>query len=120
LTKFSQNVIKCIAGWGKKSAECNGSIQCLEGCARDLRNCLDMAFPDSKKIEFESDKVNYILSSVFFLANRICKASIGLAELDRIIDDTKDIGYVSLENKENRKTYEKMKQQLDEMIARFF
>jgi hypothetical protein len=79
-----------------------------------------MVFPDSKKIEFESDKVNYILSSVFFLANRISKASIGLAKFDRMIDDTRNIEKVSLENKENRESYEKMKQQLDEMIAKYF
>jgi hypothetical protein len=40
--------------------------------------------PDSKKVELESDKVNYMLSSVFFLANRVSKATDGLANLTEL------------------------------------
>ena len=67
---------------GKISADCKGDVQCLES-AQDLRVCLEAAFPDSRKVEFESDKVNYILSSIFFLTNRMSKATIGLAEVDK-------------------------------------
>jgi hypothetical protein len=57
-----------------------------------LRKCLDSVFPYSKNIEFESDKVNYILSSVVFLASRLAKASITKIE---------QIGKVSLEQEED-------------------
>ncbi|MGB8934307.1 MAG: hypothetical protein WCC17_04280 [Candidatus Nitrosopolaris sp.] len=78
MTEFS---IK-MADWSKKAADCNGNIQCLDDCAKELRKCLDSIFPYSKSIEFESNKVNYILSSVFFLASRLAKASMALAEFD--------------------------------------
>lgn len=120
MTEFSLKVTKCIAEWGKRSADCKGNVQCLEDCAKQLRGCLDIAFPDSKRIEFEGDKVNYLLSAIFFLASRISKASIGLAEFDRVMGDMNNIGKVSLENDENRELYEKMKQQLDEIIAKYF
>ena len=119
LTKFSQQVINCIAQWGKKSAECNGDMSCLQACSSDLRSCLDVAFPDAKKIEFESDKINYILSSVFFLTNRISKASIGLAELDRAVNDVKYTGDVNLD-KQNKEEYDDMKERLDQIIAKYF
>jgi hypothetical protein len=108
---FTDDVIECIAKWGRKCAECNGDVECLEACSRDLRVCLDAAFPDSKEIEFESDKVNYILSSIFFLANRISKATVGLAEFDKIGKRTKETSEVSVE---------KMKELLDEIIAKYF
>jgi hypothetical protein len=120
LTEFLQHVVKCIAEWGKKSGDCNGDIECLQACSRDLRACLDTAFPDSRKIEFESDKINYILSSVFFLTNRISKASIGLAQLDKMANDVKDISHMSLEKQQNKEGYEKMKEYLDEIIAKYF
>ncbi len=81
MTEFSKTVVSCIAEWSKRSVACNGNIECLEQSARQLRKCLDAAFPDSKRIELESDKVNYMLSSVFFLANRLSKATAGLVEL---------------------------------------
>jgi hypothetical protein len=118
--EFSQEVIKCIAQWGKRSADCKGDVQCLEDSSRDLRVCLDAAFPDSRKIEFESDKVNYILSSIFFLANRMSKATIGLAELDNIVSETKETSEASIEKKQNTEDDAKMKKLLDEIIAKYF
>ena len=79
MTEFSKVVVNCIVDWGKRSAACNGNKECLEQSARQLRKCLDDAFPDSKRIELESDRVNYMLSSVFFLANRSFKATDRLA-----------------------------------------
>jgi hypothetical protein len=113
---FSNEVIDCIAQWGKKCADCNGDIKCLESCSRDLRVCLDAAFPDSRKIEFESDKVNYIMSSIFFLANRISKATVGLAEFDKIVNRTKQSSEGSVEKTKNAE----MKELLDEIIAKYF
>lgn len=59
MTEFSINRL-CIAE-SKKAVDGNGDIQCLDDCAKELRKCLDSIFPYSKNIEFESDKVNYIL-----------------------------------------------------------
>src|ERR671924_2391186 len=100
MTEFSKAVVSCIAEWGKRSADCNGKIECLEQSARQLRECLDAAFPDSKRVELESDKVNYMLSSVFFLANRLSKASQGLADFDKVMSSMEKVGKVSLEEKE--------------------
>ena len=120
MKEFSQEVIRCIAQWGKRSADCKGDVQCLEASSRDLRVCLDAAFPDSRKIEFESDKINYILSSIFFLANRMSKATIGLAELDKIVSETKETIEPSIEKKQNTEDDAKMKKLLDEIIAKYF
>src|SRR5919106_5072388 len=102
MTEFSKLVVNCIAEWGKRSAACNGNRECLEYSARQLRECLDAAFPDSKKVELESDKVNYMLSSVFFLENRLSKAIEGLAAFDRVMNSTEKMGKVSIEDKENQ------------------
>ena len=120
LTKFSQQVIDCLAEWGKKSAECKGELNCLQACSSELRSCLDGAFPDAEKIEFETDKINYILSSVFFLINRISKASIGLAELDRAVTEVQKTDNISLGDKQNKEEYHKLKQRVDEIIANYF
>jgi hypothetical protein len=113
---FSSDIIECIAQWGKKCADCNGDIKCLEACSRDLRLCLDAAFPDSRDIEFESDKINYIMSSVFFLANRLSKATVGMAEFDKIVNRTKETRQASVEKMKNTE----MKELLDEIIAKYF
>ena len=114
---FSREVIECLAQWGKRCADCNGDVSCLEACSKELRVCLDAAFPDSRKIEFESDKVNYIMSSIFFLANRISKATIGLAEFDKVVNKTtKGTSEVDIEKMQNTE----MKELLDEIIAKYF
>ena len=120
MKEFSQEVIRCIAQWGKIFADCKGDVQCLEADSRDLRVCLDVAFPDSRKVEFESDKVNYILSSIFFLANRMSKATIGLAELDKKVSETKETIEANIEKKQNTEDDAKMKELLDEIIAKYF
>jgi hypothetical protein len=120
VTEFSKVVASCIADWGKRAAACNGSAECLERSGRQLRECLDAAFPDSKKVELESDKVNYMLSSVFFLANRLSKASQGLAEFDRVMSNIEKVGKASLEDRENRQLYLKFHKELDEILARYF
>src|SRR5919201_6920645 len=116
VTEFSKAVASCIAEWSKKSAACNGNTECLEQSARQLRKCLDAAFPDSKNVELESDKVSYMLSSVFFLANRLSKASQGLAEFDRMMDSVEKAGKISLDSNENRQLYTKFHKELDEIL----
>jgi hypothetical protein len=119
VTEFSKAVAGCIADWGKRAATCNGSAECLERSGRQLRKCLDTAFPDSKRVELESDKVNYMLSSVFFLANRLSKASQGLAEFDKAMNNIEKMGSGSREDGEN-KQYVKFQKELDEILARYF
>jgi len=120
MTEFSKAVVNCIAQWGKKAASCNGNTECLEQSARQLRECLDTAFPDSKKIEIESDKVNYMLSSVFFLANRLSKAAEGLAEFDRVMNSVEKVGKASLEEKENQEEHTKFQKELDDILGKYF
>jgi hypothetical protein len=120
MTEFSKTVISCIAEWSKACVACNGNTECLEQSARQLRKCLDTAFPDSKKIELETDKVNYMLSSVFFLANRLSKAIEGLAEFDRVMSSTENVGKSSLEEKENQEMHTKFQEELDEILAKYF
>jgi hypothetical protein len=120
MTEFSKTVTSCMAEWGKRSLACNGNTGCLEQSARQLRNCLDTAFPDSKKIELESDKVNYMLSSVFFLANRLSKATEGLAEFDRVMNSIEKVGKAGLEEKENQELHTKFQKDLDDILAKYF
>jgi hypothetical protein len=120
MTEFSKVVVNCIVDWGKRSADCNGNTECLEQSARQLRKCLDAAFPDSKRIELESDKVNYMLSSVFFLASRLSKATEGLAEFDRVMNSIEKIGKASLEEKENRQLHTKFRKDLDDILSKYF
>jgi hypothetical protein len=120
VTDFSKAVLSCIAEWGKRSAACNGNTECLEQSSRQLRQCLDAAFPDSKKVELESDKVNYMLSSVFFLANRLSKATEGLAEFDRVTNSMEKVGNTSLERKENQQLHTKFQKELDEILGKYF
>jgi hypothetical protein len=120
VTEFSKSVIECIKEWGKGSSGCNGNTECLEQSARQLRQCLDTAFPDSKKIELESDKINYMLSSVFFLANRLSKAIEGVAEFDRVMNSIEKVGKASLEQKENQELHAKLQKELDEILGKYF
>jgi hypothetical protein len=120
MTEFSKAVVNCIAEWGKKSTVCNGNRECLEQSARQLRECLDAAFPDSKKVELESDKVNYMLSSVFFLANRLSKANEGLAEFDRVMNNIEKVSKASLEEKENQQLHTKFQKELDDILGKYF
>ena len=120
MTEFSKSVVNCIAEWGKRSVACNGNIECLEYSAKQLRECLDTAFPDSKKVELESDKVNYMLSSVFFLANRLSKAAEGLAEFDRVTNSIEKVGKKSLEEKENQELHTKFQKELDDVLGKYF
>ena len=109
-----------MAEWTKMSTNCNGNNECLEECSRQLRKCLDAAFPNSKSVELESDKVNYMLSSVFFLANRLSKACQGLAEFDRVMTNLEQVGKKSLEEKENQEVQTKFQRDLDDILAKYF
>jgi hypothetical protein len=120
MTEFLKAVVNCIAEWGIRSATCNGNTECLEQSARQLRKCLDAAFPDSKRIELESDKVNYMLSSVFFLANRLSKATEGLAKFDRVMDSIEKVDKASLEEKESQELHAKFQKELDDILGKYF
>src|ERR1051326_9184130 len=87
LTEYSSNVSKCLNNWTKRLQDCDGDTNCFEEAGKELRGCLDAAFPPSTKLEFESDKINYMLSTIFFLSNRLTKAITGLSEMDKVIDN---------------------------------
>jgi len=120
LTEFSNDMSRCIAEWGQKAVACNGSVECLHSCAKDLRKCLDIAFPYSKNIEYESDKINYMLSTVFFLASRLSKAAIGLAKFDNSINNIQEIGKNSLGENEGKPPNHKLRSELEEIISEYF
>ncbi len=120
MTDFSKAVAGCIADWGKRAAGCNGSVECLEGTSRQLRKCLDRVFPDSNKLDVEGDKVNYMLSSVFFLANRLTKASQGLAEFDKIVGTAQELSVENAREPEITERSKRFSRQLDEILAKYF
>ncbi len=122
LTEYSSNISKCLYSWAKMLQDCNGNTNCLEECGKELRACLDIAFPPSTKLEFESDKINYMLSTVFFLSNRLTKAITGLSEIDKSIGSVVKGEKQSLgdSNAENKRNYEKMEKEINEILARYF
>jgi hypothetical protein len=110
MVKFSEEVPKCIESWSKVAVNCKGDANCLENATKQLRECLDATFPPSNKVEIETDKINYILSSVFLLSNRLAKATIALAELDNAITvNSRDID-----------TDERLKDTVNEVISKYF
>lgn len=122
LTEYSSNISKCLYSWAKLLQDCNGNTNCLEECGKELRACLDIAFPPSTKLEFESDKINYMLSTVFFLSNRLTKAITGLSEIDKAIGGVVKEENQSLDhsNAENKRNYEKMNKEINEILAKYF
>jgi hypothetical protein len=61
-----------------------------------------------------------MLSSVFFLANRLSKATEGLAEFDRVMNSIEKVGKASLEQKENQELHDKFQKELDDILAKYF
>ena len=120
MTDFSKAVAACIADWGRRASECDGSNECMEGASRQLRNCLDKAFPDSEKLNLQGDKVNYVLSSVFFLANRLAKACEGLAEFDRAVGSTEDLSKHGGKYSANETRTRDFGKELDDILAKYF
>ena len=122
LTEYSSNISKCLYSWAKILQDCNGNTNCLEECGKELRACLDIAFPPSTKLEFESDKINYMLSTVFFLSNRLTKAINSLSEIDKAIGDVVKGEKQSIDdsNVENKRNYEKMEKEINEILAKYF
>src|SRR5688572_27311329 len=120
MTEFSVNIIRCLEDWSGAAAKCNGNSDCLEECTQHLRKCLDNVFPPSKSIEFESDKVNYLLSSVFFLANKLAKCTVGLSELDKTIGNVEKVGKVRFDKEEDTELYSKFQERLDEILKKYF
>jgi hypothetical protein len=110
MIQFSEEVPKCIEQWAQVAVNCKGDPKCIDLACKQLRECLDATFPPSGNIESESDKINYIFSSVFLLSNRLAKATVGLAELDTALTSN----LKETEKKEN------MKNIIDEIISKYF
>jgi hypothetical protein len=128
LTEYSSSVSKCLTNWAKRLQDCDGDANCFEEAGKELRGCLDAAFPPSTKLEFESDKINYMLSTIFFLSNRLTKAITGLSEVDKVIDN-----FVKKENQtlgdgsssgngggNEKRSNETMISDLNDILAKYF
>jgi hypothetical protein len=98
MTEFSANFVSCIKEWSTNASQCNGNSDCLEECTSHLRECLNRIFPPAKSIDFESDKINYLLSTVFF----------------------ERTGKVNIEKEENVELYNKFQEQLNEILKKYF
>lgn len=120
MTDFSKAVAACIADWGRRASECDGSKECMEDASKKLRSCLDKAFPDSEKLNLQGDKVNYMLSSVFFLANRLTKACEGLAEFDRLAGTTGELSRKAGSDSASQDRAREFSKELDDILARYF
>ena len=130
LTEYSSNVSKCLTNWTKKLQDCDGDANCFEEAGKELRGCLDAAFPPSTKLEFESDKINYMLSTIFFLSNRLTKAMTGLSEMDKVIDNFVKKESQSLDDsgsgggdgsgKENKRSNETVENDLNDILSKYF
>ncbi|HEX2013601.1 MAG TPA: hypothetical protein VLA68_00095 [Nitrososphaera sp.] len=61
MTEFSKAVAARVARWNDNAQAPDGNRECLERAARQLRECIHGAFPDSQKIKPVSDMVYYML-----------------------------------------------------------
>lgn len=120
MTNYSDSVLRCLANWAQKSQACNGNVSCIEENTKELRKCLDIAFPPSTKLEFENDKINYILSTIFFLSNRLAKSIVGLSEIDKEIESIKTEEKVNVADDINKETHSNLEKTLDEILAKYF
>jgi hypothetical protein len=118
MTDFCKAVARCVAEWGRETAECAGDVKQIEAASHRLRQCLDGAFPDSQKVSLGGDKVNYMLSSVFFLANRLAKASQGLAEFDKTVSGVSSLSDKNLD--EGAVKGPDFDRKLDEILSTYF
>ncbi|MGN6347842.1 MAG: hypothetical protein ACTHME_09080 [Candidatus Nitrosocosmicus sp.] len=120
MTNYSESVLRCVVNWAQKSQDCNGNVSCIEENTKELRKCLDIAFPPSTKLEFENDKINYILSTIFFLSNRLAKSIVGLSEIDKEIENIKTEEKVKVTADINKETHSNLEKVLDEILAKYF
>lgn len=120
MTEFATATAACISEWGRIAAACNGDKACLESASKQLRQCLDRVFPDSEMLNLQGDKVNYMLSSIFFLANRLAKANQGLAEFDKLIGTVEDLSRNEDKESESPAKFTEFNKELDELLAKYF
>jgi hypothetical protein len=92
----------------------------MEGCAEELRECIDIVFPPSKRTEFEGDKANYMMSTVFFLLNRLAKSMAGLSEFEKSMEEFERLGKESTDSDEYKIIYENQKTKLNEILNKYF
>jgi len=85
-------------------------------------NCVNALTPlfRTLRVKIESDKVNYMLSSVFFLANRLSKASLGLAEFDKAASRIEKASKERLAGTKSAKINERFSKELDDILATYF
>ncbi|WP_458719724.1 hypothetical protein [Candidatus Nitrosocosmicus sp. R] len=120
MTNYSTEVIKCLASWTQQLQNCKGDPQCIEHCSKELRKELDTIFPSSTKLEFDNDKISYIFSTVFFLSNRLNKALIGLAEIDKAINNLVLEEQTTTNNKIDGQNREEFENNLNKILSEYY
>ena len=121
MPQYLLNISSCLASYAKKVQGCNkGDTHCMEGCAEELRECIDIVFPPSSRTEFESDKANYMMSTIFFLLNRLAKSMVGLSEFEKSMEEFERLGKESTDSYEYKIIYENQKATLNEILDKYF
>ncbi len=88
-------------------------------CKR-IKMYIDTIFPPSTRTEFESDKLNYMMSTIFFLLNRFAKSMMGFSEFEKPMEEFKRLGKESVDSDEYKSIYENQKARLNEILAKYF
>lgn len=121
MPQYLLNVSKCLARYAQKVHECDkGDTHCMEGCAEELRECIDIAFPPSSRTEFEGDKANYMMSTIFFLLNRLAKSMVGLSEFEKSMEEFERLGKDSMDSDEYKIICENQKTKLNKILDKYF
>jgi len=61
-----------------------------------------------------------MMSTIFFLLNRLAKSMIGLSEFEKSMKEFERLGKESLDSDEYKSIYENQKTTLNEILARYF
>lgn len=120
MTNYSTEIIDCLAIWIEKLQNCNGDPEYIKEHGHELRKNLDKVFPPSSKIEFESDKINYIFSTIFFLSNRLNKTLIGLAEIDKVTNNFGREGQNTINAHFNEKDIKEFQTILNRILSDYY
>ena len=120
MTNYSTEIIECLASWTKELQTCQGDPECIEQCGKELRKRLDIIFPPSTKLEFDNDKISYIFSTIFFLSNRLNKALIGLAEVDKAITNLETEKQTSIDRERTDQERQAFQNTLNRMLSDYY
>ena len=120
MSKYSTEIIECLVSWAQNLQDCNGDSKCIQHCGTDLRKRLDDIFPSSTKLDFDNDKISYIFSTIFFLSNRLNKALIGLAEVDKAITNLETKKQTSIDRERTDQERQAFQNTLNRMLSDYY